>query len=222
MDDDEYRPRRETSPSPATMSKTPSWIMLGFVLGALFVVALPTRKQEPSFEEERARLAAVPKPEPPREPQPLAIVEAVFSEWRDYAVWSDGTTEVALWNSRYRDFTDYYEVRRVAGDYFFRTIPALTRRPLPRGSVPEDCPLRFTETEAQYREGLERGRSGRRDEAAQVDPAARRPRPGAVTRPAVGPVVAAPRGPEPILPALEAVTPPSLDVGPSPVGGPKK
>lgn len=174
--DDEAPRRRETRPSPAKMSKTPSWIMLGFVLGALFVVALPPRKPAAG---PAPRVLEFAKPAPPREAQPLSTIEAVFEEWGGYAVWFDDTTEVALWNGAYRDFTDCYEVRRFRDGYYFRTIPALTRRTLAHGQIPPDCPLRFTETEEQYREWLERGRIDRPAER-RLRPAADQPRHPAV------------------------------------------
>lgn len=174
--DDESPRRGKERPSPAKMSKTPSWIMLGFVLGALFVVALPQRKPVPA---PAPRPLEFTKPAPPREAQPLSTIEAVFEEWGGYAVWFDDTTEVALWNSTYRDFTDCYEVRRIGNMYYFRTIPALTRRTFAHGQIPPDCPLRFTETEEQYREWLERGRIDRPAER-RLRPAADQPRHPAV------------------------------------------
>jgi hypothetical protein len=164
MDDDEPPRRKEYPLSPAKMSKTPSWIMLGFVLGALTVVALLPRLQKkpaPAFEPRRVEFT---KPPPPRQPQPLSKIEAVFASWGEYALWSDDdTTEVALWNDEQREFADFYEVRREGRTYYFRTITRLTRRLFTPPNLPTDCPLRFTEPKERY---LERpGRSVDRAEA---------------------------------------------------------
>ena len=159
MDDDQLPPRSERF-SASKLSKTPSWIMLGFVLGALFVVALPPlRKKTPAVVEPRR--VEFMKPAAPRQPQPLSTIEAVFEEWGGHAIWFDDITEVALWNSAEREFVDYYEVRRVRDTYYFRTIPRLTRRVLSHGTINPESPLRFTETDEQYREWLERGRIDR-------------------------------------------------------------
>ena len=61
---------------------------------------------------EPVRGAEIVKSAAPRQPQPISTIEAVFEEWGSHAIWVDDTTEVALWNSADRDFTDYYEVRR--------------------------------------------------------------------------------------------------------------
>ena len=59
----------------------------------------------------------------PREPPQLTTIEAVFATWGKNAVWSDDITEVALWNDRDKAYSDFYEVRRYGGAYYFRTIP---------------------------------------------------------------------------------------------------
>jgi len=156
--EDESEPNYQAETRPK-MSMTPSWIMLGFVLGALFVVALP------SFEKE------VPPPALPliRPPEPAApklgqitTIEAVFAAWGEHAVWSDDVTEVSLWNTETNRYDDSYEVRRVEDKFYFRSLPRLTRRVIKRGKPVPECPLLFTETEEQYREWLEHGRSERR------------------------------------------------------------
>ena len=161
MDDDEPLRRKEYPLSPAKMSKTPSWIMLGFVLGALTVVALLPRLQKrsaPAFEPRRVEFA---KPAAPRQPQPLLKIEAVFGLWGDYALWSDDdTTEVALWNDEHREFSDFYEVRRDAKTYYYRTITRLTRRIFMPPNLPPDCPLRFTEPKDRYVEQPARSMPG--------------------------------------------------------------
>lgn len=177
MDDTDDEQPRKTYPLPASkMSKTPSWVMLGFALGAAFVAALPP------FGERKltAKLEPGPRPAPaapaaPREAQPLATIEAVFAEWGEHAVWWDDITEVALWNTATKEFSDYYEVRRFGRTNYFRSIPTLTRRVLTHGKVFPDSPLQFTETEEQYQEWKQHGRVERqidRDYRPRTQPAA--------------------------------------------------
>lgn len=154
------------------LSKTPSWVMLGFVLGALVVYAW-MRQPEPGPPPEARRPVEEPGPAAPREPPRLTTVEAVFEVWGEHAVWSDNLTEIALWNPRERAFSDFYEVRRVGGKLYFRSLPALTRRIIRRGKELPESPLQFTETEQQYREWLEHGRTERRP-----DPPLPPPKPG--------------------------------------------
>ena len=196
MDEDDLPRRRDYPLSPSKMSKTPSWIMLGFVLGALFVLALPQfrKKAERPDEMTRPPVLEFTKPSGPRQPQPLTTIEDVFGVWSQYAVWSDDTTEVAFWNKEYQDFTDLFEVRRVGNAVYFRTIPRLTRRILNHGKLPPDSPFRFTETEEQYREWLEHGRAERPVERGFLLPRA----PAPVVSPTVDP------GSTPTLPPPDA------------------
>jgi hypothetical protein len=159
MDEDESSRRKEYPLSPSKMSKTPSWIMLGFVLGALAVIALLPRLQKKAPPNpESARRLEFTKPPAPRQPQPLSKIEGVFAEWGNYALWSDDdTTEVALWNDEYREFSDLYEVRRDGKTYYFRTLTRLTRRMFTPPNLPLDCPLRFTEPKERYTTGTDGG-----------------------------------------------------------------
>jgi hypothetical protein len=150
--EEESEPRKKFPPAPAKMSKVPSWISVGFVLGALFVMALP--KPETKTPPPPAPRVAPP----PRAPAPvnLTTIEAVFDVWGKYVVWDGDTTEIASWNPGTEDFTDFYEVKRIDGELYFRTIPKLTRRIVRHGrELPPECPLQFTETEAQYRDWRE-------------------------------------------------------------------
>lgn len=171
MDDDTPKHR----PSVSQLSKTPSWVMLGFILGALVVWTLP-RKEPPA---RTIVVQAVPsKPAVPIESPLLTTVEAVFARWSDYAVWDHDLTQIAMWNSSVGEFAEYYEVLRTGGSYYFRSIPDLTHRVIRHGKpVPTECPLRFTETEEQYREWREQGRYERPPERTGVLP----PRPTRVT-----------------------------------------
>ncbi|MEX2044169.1 MAG: hypothetical protein WD941_02375 [Opitutus sp.] len=145
------------------MSKTPSWVMLGFVLGAAFVVALPEwRKEQPAVPVKAPPRVEQPRPPAaPRPPPPLSRIDAVFEEWGRYAAWHDDTTEVALWDPAEERFADYYEVRRVNGVLYFRSITKLTRRIIVRGKQLTESPLQFTETEEQYRDWDDRDRAER-------------------------------------------------------------
>lgn len=172
--DDEPKSDQHYPVSASKMSKTPSWIMLGFLLGAVFVAALPPmRKKAAPRETTVLKSVEPPKAAAPREPSQLTTIEAVFEVFGKNAVWSDDVTEVALWNDRDKAYSDYFEVRRFGEVYYFRTIPRLTRRIIARGKP--ESPLLFTETEEQYREWLSYGRS----ERAIERPAPDRPKPSA-------------------------------------------
>lgn len=144
---DEIEDENPPEPAPRPLSKTPSWITLGFVLGAAFMWFLPSREVvlEP--------VAPVPAPavRPPR--ADIALIEAVFDEWGKYASWNNDRTEVALWEPATDSFAHCFEVIRAGEHAFFRSIPGLTQPVLTHG-VPPGSPLAFTETEASRREWL--------------------------------------------------------------------
>lgn len=151
----------DPAPTRAELSKTPSWIMVGFVLGVLAVWG---------FRRERASVTPSPAPaivqtdNPPSEPRKsvtaledrpsLVAIEAVFASWGDYALWEDERTEVALWNSATNEFSDFFEVLRTPAGLFFRSIPRLTR-PWTDARPPRESPLRYTEPLAQRKARLE-------------------------------------------------------------------
>jgi len=125
-------------PSREQLSKTPSWIMVGFVLGCLATI---TVERDLNEEKEEAK-AKLPVPAPVVRPEPavntitrindkpsLAVVEALFSKSVDRAIWRGNTTEFEAWNQATGKFTDYFEVVRSDGLYYFRSIPNLTRPP---------------------------------------------------------------------------------------------
>lgn len=157
MDDDEPVSERKSYPTPVSkMSKVPSWISVGFVLGAVFVWGLFKPKPVPP----EVKIVEVVRPTPTE--TKLTTIEAVFADWGQHAVWHNDSTEIAYWNTGTEDFSEFYEVRRVGEALYFRSIPRLTRRIVNRGKpLPAECPLRFTETEEQYREWREHGRSER-------------------------------------------------------------
>jgi hypothetical protein len=131
-------------------SMTPSWVMLGFAAGVLFMWLLRATVEEtaepvaPAIEPPPARVSTPPKP---------MEIEAVFEQYGEYARWANDLTEVVLWNRGAQEIIDRFEVRRVGDSLYFRTIPRLTRRVLDHG-VPDNLPIQFTETEAQYQQWL--------------------------------------------------------------------
>jgi hypothetical protein len=136
----------------ARLSKTPSWITLGFILGALFVWTLPREdKRAAAALSSQAPLQVVQLERPK-----LTEVEAVFAEWERYAVWKNNITQVAMWDTEKRTYSICYEVLRHGGEHYFRSIPQLTRPVLTRG-VPENAPLQFAETEESRRAWIEHG-----------------------------------------------------------------
>jgi hypothetical protein len=133
---EEESPELEIKAKP---SQIPSWVSLGFALGALFVMALP-RHSGPDMPE------AVP-PEPVLRavtPSRVSTIEAVFADWGKYALWSGAVTEVGLWNPETKSYSDFFEVVKVGDNLFFRSIPSLTR-PVAKVEAPVECPLEFAE-----------------------------------------------------------------------------
>lgn len=125
-----------------------SWATLGFILGALFVLTIPRRAPPPPSAPPPAPAPVVRLARPP-----LSTIEAVFAEWNQYAVWNNGMTQVALFDGQTKTFSDCYEVVRLGGNDYFRSIPTLTEPVLEHG-VPDDSPLEFTETAEQRAEWL--------------------------------------------------------------------
>ncbi len=161
---EEVYPLRKAEPR---LSRTPSWVMLGFLFGAawMYFWQRDQRAQAPA-PAAAVRVVEVPKPAAPRVAQPFGTIEAVWAaaieDGKTDIDWNGDVTEVALWNRQERAFADFYEVRRAGGQYYFRTIPSLTRRVVNRGKGLETAALRFTESEARYQEWLEHGRSEKR------------------------------------------------------------
>lgn len=120
-------------------SKIPSWIMLGFLLGALFVWALP-RPRVP---------VAAPAPVTPVLSAPAVAthprfsdLEASFIEWQQYALWAGEVSYVVMWDAESRSFRDCYEVLRRGDEFFFRSVPR-PRNLRARENVPANSPLQF-------------------------------------------------------------------------------
>lgn len=144
-------PAKDYPPSANRLSKTPSWVTLGFVLGALFVWALP--RVEKDLVSPPPTVSATLQLRRPA----LTEIEAVFAEWGHFAVWDNDLTEVALWDVDRQTYSICYEVLRSGESLYFRSIPRLTRPVLTHG-LHGTMPLQFTETEALRREWLDRGR----------------------------------------------------------------
>jgi hypothetical protein len=125
----------------------PSWVLLGFGIGVLFIWMLP-----PSEPPAAAGLEPAAAPVARSAPQ-IAVIEAVFAEWGSAASWENDVTEVALWSSETGSYSQCFQVIRTGGMYFFRSIPRLTRPVLTRG-VRDNSPLQFTESEAQRAEWI--------------------------------------------------------------------
>jgi len=143
---EDFDPESTPRPPAPKLSKTPSWITLGFVLGALFVWWLP--------REEKPHSPAATPPATVRLERPQQTeIEAVFATWGQAAVWENDLTEVALWDAERKTYAIFYEVLRNGDTCYFRTIPQFTRPILTHG-VRADSPLQFTEPEAARREWL--------------------------------------------------------------------
>lgn len=135
------------------LSKTPSWIMVGFIIGAMFAYGVQS--------EVARRNQSVPPPPPspmPAKAEPpksvavvkdhasLTAIENVFTQYERLAVWRNDISEFALWSAETNKFSEYFEVMRSGEYYYFRSIPHLTR-PVLRYEQDTDLPLRFTEPE---------------------------------------------------------------------------
>lgn len=136
-------------PSPSRLSKTPSWVLLGFVIGALFVWSLPRPSPPAGRPSPPPRTVVLERPK-------ATDIEAVFAEWGRHASWDHDLTEVALWDVDTKSYSIFYEILRSGEGLYFRSIPRLTR-PLLTHGVPKTIPLQFTETEEQRKEWLAGG-----------------------------------------------------------------
>jgi hypothetical protein len=173
--DDMPAEERDYPPSVSKLSKTPSWIMLGFALGALCVLSLPQKSSEPAVPPRVERAAEPVAPTPPTVERGL-FFESVFAEWSKYAVWENELTEVAFWNEKTKSFSDCFEVFRSGERYYFRSIPHFTRPELKHG-VPKDSPLQFTETPATREEWLRENNAEKMRQFLEPPPGAAQPDP---------------------------------------------
>lgn len=138
------------------LSKTPSWIMLGFVIGLLFAFGVQRQfKKDEKASAAQPPAAAQPSAAPAQLPHSaaslknrasLSAIENIFAQYESHAVWQHELTQIALWNNETNTFVECFEVLRNGETYFFRTIPQLTRPVIKPNPSPE-APLRFTEPE---------------------------------------------------------------------------
>lgn len=152
--------------SPPRPSKTPSWVLLGFVLGALVVWMMPRENARSSAPIEKITTIQLDRPK-------ATDIEAVFHDWGRYAVWDRDITEVALWDVDKKQYSIFYEILRRGEtsrgwEYYFRSIPKLTRPILTHG-VRVASPLLYTETEEMRQEWLARGDPGTLPDSSSRD-----------------------------------------------------
>ncbi len=143
------------------LSKTPSWIMVGFVLGCLFAYVV-----NKELEKRRARETPPPAPVATAAPAPeisapkvvtrlsLPEVDAIFRAHSDNAVWENSLTEIVMWNPVAKKFSEPVEVLRSGDDYYYRPLTRLTR-PLITGRAEGGELILFTETESLRARRLE-------------------------------------------------------------------
>lgn len=141
-------------------SQIPSWIMVGFVIGALTMWAFQSGGPDELVAEAKRAEVATPKEAEPevlagssnpmaREDQPsIELVAALFDQFREYAFWSNGRTEIGVWNGKTLSFSNRFEVLEHGGRVYFRPISSFSRLPLD-GYGPDASPLLFTETAEQ-------------------------------------------------------------------------
>jgi len=146
-----------TDPKPPreTLSKTPSWIMVGFIIGVIFAYGVQregTRRNSPKPvpPPTAAPVAAPAKTEPLRSDAALknraslSAIENIFTQYESQAVWHNDLSEVALWNAETGKYAECLEVMRSGEYYYVRTIPRLTRAVIRQTTDPA-APLLFTE-----------------------------------------------------------------------------
>ena len=135
------------------LSKTPSWIMVGFVVGCVFAYVadreIDKRRPKPAAESVPVTRAVEPPPTAEVAPTRLSLseVDAIFRQFSAGAVWENDITEVAVWNPVTKKFSDLIEVIRSGEYFYFRPITRLTR-PLISIDPEPGVLLLFTETDA--------------------------------------------------------------------------
>lgn len=145
----------DAKPTRESLSKTPSWVMLGFVIGCIVMWTIKTESPAPAPVRPQPTTSAPSTPPtfqapPEKEDKPdasLSDMEAVFDRWKGDAIWHHDLTEVAFWNRTTNKYDNFVEVLRNGDDYYFRTIPKLTQNLIEAG-VPHDAPIKFTEPDS--------------------------------------------------------------------------
>ncbi|MFT3782837.1 MAG: hypothetical protein QM790_12575 [Nibricoccus sp.] len=144
------------------LSTAPSWVMVGFVIGALFSWGVQRELARRHLEAAPAAPPPVSAPvETPKSPAvmkeraSLVAVENIFAQYGSNAVWRNDITEFALWNAETNKFSECFEAVRTGELLHFRTISHLTRPVIRPNPVP-DAPIRFTEPEEVQLERLQK------------------------------------------------------------------
>ncbi len=140
------------------LSKAPSWIMVGFVIGCLSAYVVERELAKRREEVPPHTPAAAPAPAVPAElPAALRLsqneVDAIFTQNEGDAVWENDITEIVVFNSRTGKFSDFVEVMRSGPYYYYRPI-ARNTRPLITAEAPGGTLILFTETEAHREKRL--------------------------------------------------------------------
>ncbi|MGC4074531.1 MAG: hypothetical protein QM760_18935 [Nibricoccus sp.] len=145
------------------LSKTPSWIMVGFVIGCVFAYIV-NREVERRGQGTvpgpvaSSRPAPAPAPAVPETPPAMRLsqneVDAMFHQVSENAVWENDLTQIAVWNPLTKKFSDLVEVMRSGEYFYYRPLTHLTR-PLITAEAGEGVLILFTETEAARAKRLE-------------------------------------------------------------------
>jgi hypothetical protein len=134
------------------LSKTPSWIMVGFVLGCVSAYVadheIEKRRAQPPVEPPVIVNPPDSAPAVPTSAMRLSQneVDAIFRQFAERAVWENDITEVAVWNPVMQKFTDLVEVMRSGEYFYYRPIQRLTR-PLISNEPEPGVLVLFTEPE---------------------------------------------------------------------------
>lgn len=142
------------------LSKTPSWIMVGFVVGCLFAYVA-----DREMEKRRPASAPLPAPvvqsapvAPPETPPSMRLsqneVDAMFRQVFENAAWENDLTQIAVWNPLTQKFSDLVEVMRSGEYFYYRPLTRLTR-PLITAEADSGVLILFTETDALRAKRLE-------------------------------------------------------------------
>lgn len=154
-------------------SKIPSWIMLGFILGALAFYTVGEHLRGPKKTDAAASTTAQPQPAPALEsqasptPEPdtttqaspllregrhmsLYAMDTIFRKWLVNAQWDYNTTQVVFWNPYDGKYSVPVQVLRYGTEdnyeYYYQPLDKLTR-PLTREARRSEAPILFTESE---------------------------------------------------------------------------
>jgi hypothetical protein len=128
-------------------TKAPLWLTLGSALG-LGIAWLASGTGDESSPKHSAAPPAPrsspPVPELASSRPTLDRIEDLFMTWGGYCVWKDNLTQFAAWRKPAGPPTDYYEVRRSGGKFYFRTLPRADWPLIDHGQLVR-CPLWFAE-----------------------------------------------------------------------------